>query len=254
MHRIRPRLTYANVMSSIAIFLVLGGATAFAAHKLAKGSVGTKQLKANAVTTAKLKRNAVTTRKILKNAVTSAKIRAGAVTTPKLAKGAVTGEKIAANAVTGANIDAASTPFTQVVARLRTGAQLPFAGEPLYPIGSYTQAEGEDDQYLGAIDVSFPASCEAPREAVALLVADISTPEALTTEGLLGVAVVQDEGAGAVTRRVEFAPSAEGGSMSRLAPSIPASHTVSALLQGAECTVGSGVTVTGGLVDVLGTR
>ena len=34
MKQIRKRLTYANVMSSIAVFLVLGGATAFAAKKI----------------------------------------------------------------------------------------------------------------------------------------------------------------------------------------------------------------------------
>ena len=34
MKQIRKRLTYANVMSSIAVFLVLGGATAFAASKI----------------------------------------------------------------------------------------------------------------------------------------------------------------------------------------------------------------------------
>ena len=33
MKQIRKRLTYANVMSSIAVFLVLGGATAFAANE-----------------------------------------------------------------------------------------------------------------------------------------------------------------------------------------------------------------------------
>jgi hypothetical protein len=52
--RIRKRLTYANVMSSIAVFLVLGGATAFAATELGKSTVGTKQLKKEAVTPAKL--------------------------------------------------------------------------------------------------------------------------------------------------------------------------------------------------------
>ena len=41
MKQIRKRLTYANVMSSLAVFLVLGGATAFAATQLAKNSVGT---------------------------------------------------------------------------------------------------------------------------------------------------------------------------------------------------------------------
>jgi hypothetical protein len=62
--RVRKRLTYANVMSSIAVFLVLGGGAAFAATKLAKNSVGTKQLKNNAVTTKKIKNNAVTGAKV----------------------------------------------------------------------------------------------------------------------------------------------------------------------------------------------
>src|SRR4051794_26618057 len=66
-------------MSSIAIFLVLGGATALAAG-LAKNSVGSKQLKKNAVTAAKIKKNAVTAAKIKKNAVTTAKIGIDAVT------------------------------------------------------------------------------------------------------------------------------------------------------------------------------
>jgi hypothetical protein len=58
--QLRQRLTYANVMSTIAVFLILGGASAFAATQLAKNSVGSKQLKKNAVTTAKIKKNAVT--------------------------------------------------------------------------------------------------------------------------------------------------------------------------------------------------
>lgn len=84
MTSIRKRLTYANVMSSIAVFLVLGGSAAYAAKK-----IGSNQLKANSVTTAKIK----------KNAVTSKKIKNGAVTGSKLKNGAVTDLKIAANAV-----------------------------------------------------------------------------------------------------------------------------------------------------------
>lgn len=53
MYQIRKRVTYANVMSSIAVFLVIGGATAFAA--LGKNTVGTKQLKKNAVIGSKVK-------------------------------------------------------------------------------------------------------------------------------------------------------------------------------------------------------
>jgi hypothetical protein len=62
--QIHKRLTYANLMSTIAVFLVLGGGAAFAAGKLGKNSVGTKQLKNNAVTTAKIKNGAVTGAKV----------------------------------------------------------------------------------------------------------------------------------------------------------------------------------------------
>jgi hypothetical protein len=67
-------------MSSIAVFLVLGGATALAAG-LGKNSVGSKQLKKNAVTTAKIKNNAVTTSKIKNGAITGAKVNAGTLGT-----------------------------------------------------------------------------------------------------------------------------------------------------------------------------
>lgn len=79
MKQIRKRLTYANVMSSIAVFLVLGGAAVAAG--LAKNSVGSKQLKKNAVTTAKIKNNAVTTAKIKNGAITGAKVNAGSLGT-----------------------------------------------------------------------------------------------------------------------------------------------------------------------------
>lgn len=77
MKRIRKRATYANVMSTIAVFLVLGGATAFAA--LGKGTVGTKQLKTNSVTAAKLKNKAVTTAKIADHAVTGTQVNLGSL-------------------------------------------------------------------------------------------------------------------------------------------------------------------------------
>lgn len=55
MSRLRGHLTYANVISTICLFLVLGGGAAFAVTTgLPKGSVGTKQLKKGAVTPVKL--------------------------------------------------------------------------------------------------------------------------------------------------------------------------------------------------------
>jgi hypothetical protein len=61
MKLVRKRLTYANVMSSIAVFLVVAGGTAFAASQLGKESVGTKQLKKEAVSLAKIKAGAKNT-------------------------------------------------------------------------------------------------------------------------------------------------------------------------------------------------
>jgi hypothetical protein len=59
MDRFTSRLTYANVVSTICLFLLLGGA-AWAATALPKNSVGTKQLKNGAVTGAKVKDGSLT--------------------------------------------------------------------------------------------------------------------------------------------------------------------------------------------------
>ena len=49
-----PRPTYANVMSTVAVFIALGG-TSYAVTKLPKGAVGERELKRNAVTGDKVK-------------------------------------------------------------------------------------------------------------------------------------------------------------------------------------------------------
>jgi hypothetical protein len=77
--RLRGKLTYANVVSSLCLFLLLGGGAAVAAG-LGKNSVGTKQLKKNSVTTVKVKNGAITEAKIAKSAVTASKIADGSLT------------------------------------------------------------------------------------------------------------------------------------------------------------------------------
>lgn len=104
MKRFLPRPTYANVVSTLCLFLLLGGASAFAATKLAKNSVGATQIKKSAVVTAKIKNAAVTNSKLADNAVTSGKITDSAVTNSKIADAAVTSGKLAANAVTNSKL------------------------------------------------------------------------------------------------------------------------------------------------------
>lgn len=62
----RRHLTFANIVSMLALFIALGGVS-WAAATLPKNSVGSKQIKKNAVTNAKIKRNAITGSKVKSN-------------------------------------------------------------------------------------------------------------------------------------------------------------------------------------------
>jgi len=56
--RFSSRLSYANVIATLALFLALGGSS-YAALNLPKASVGPKQLKKNSVTSPKVKRGSL---------------------------------------------------------------------------------------------------------------------------------------------------------------------------------------------------
>lgn len=227
--QIRNRLTYANVMSSIAVFLILGGATAFAAQK-----IGSHQLKANSVTTAKIKKNAVTATKIKKNAITTAKIK----------NAAVTGEKI----------NAETTPFSRVVAKLRGSS--PLALTPVFQVfglspSTYIQGAEEDDTYTGSADVTFEPTCEAPRSATAFILVDpTNAAKVEPEESIVGLGIVTDKLGGTVSKRIQIGPFVFGN---RFEPGTPTTHTVNLVIE-AECKTGSGVQAISGGVDVIGTK
>lgn len=63
MNKFGRHLTFANVVACLALFVALGGAS-YAAVKLPKNSVGTKQIKNNAITGAKIKDGAITGSKV----------------------------------------------------------------------------------------------------------------------------------------------------------------------------------------------
>lgn len=111
MKQVRKRLTYANVVSSIALFFVLTGATAIAANQLGKNSVGSKQIKKNAVTAAKIKKNAVSGAKIKNGAVDGAKVKDGSLTGADInlgTLGTVPSAKTATSATTATKADSAA--------------------------------------------------------------------------------------------------------------------------------------------------
>lgn len=255
MHRIRKRLTYANVISTIALFLVLTGGAALAASHLAKNSVGTKQLKKGAVTSAKIKRGAVGGAQIGSGAVGGGQLANGAVTGQKLAAGAVGTNQIGARAVTADKIDAASLPFTRVVDHIGGLAPAPFVNGTPYQLDhpTYTQPVGEDDQFLGAIEVTFQPTCGGRRSANAVLM--LEQPErGGVTPSLIGTAHVETEQGGTVTRIAQFVPVAGPPGLTSVSPQAPTPHTFSIEMTQMTCTTGSGVTLDAASVDVLGTR
>ncbi len=117
----RKRLTYSNVIATVALFIALSG-VAVAATKLPRHSVGPKQLKRGAVTAAALRKKAVTAAKLAPRSVIAGKLGPnsvgpgnlgnGAVTTPKLGQGAVIARTIKNSVVTTnkLNSEAVTTP------------------------------------------------------------------------------------------------------------------------------------------------
>lgn len=99
---LRPKLSYSNVIATIALFIALGGAAVAAG--LPKKSVGPQQLKRGAVTTAAIKRAAVTSGKLAPKSVIAGKIGANAILPGNISNGAVTSAKIGTGAVIAASI------------------------------------------------------------------------------------------------------------------------------------------------------
>ena len=74
LRKLRPRLTYANVASSLALFLAVSGGTAIAA-----ATIGTSDIKNRAVTTPKLANGAVTGAKVKNRSLTAADFKSGSL-------------------------------------------------------------------------------------------------------------------------------------------------------------------------------
>jgi len=84
LRQLRARLSYANVVSTIALVAAVGGGTAYAATK-----IGTKDIRYHAVTGSKLAVNAVTASKIKNESVSGADMRRSTVTSRNVKDGSL---------------------------------------------------------------------------------------------------------------------------------------------------------------------
>jgi hypothetical protein len=188
----KPRLSYANVVSTLALFVAISGASAYAADQLANKSVGEPQLRPGAVTADKIRKNAVTAPKIKAAAVKQGKLADGSVTASKMALSSVAAGSLAANSVSNEKIAADAVTGDKVVES--TLSQVPNASRADFA----TAAES-------ANPVAF---AHVTREATldANLSKNISSVSSGTLSGVFCIEV-----AGFVPRGAQVTPQFEGG-------------------------------------------
>lgn len=169
MKRFLPAFTYANVVSTICLFLLLGG-TAYATLSLPKNSVGPKQLKPHAVTSSKIKPGSLSAADLSAGAISvlrpvtpysqtesDARYLRGTITEVKSFKlGEGSAEASSAQVscpngyqAIGGGVDTANFGYDKVSASTPT-----FAGRrPKQFIGQGQFQEGPADGWFGAITV-----------------------------------------------------------------------------------------------------
>jgi len=199
--RRRPKLTYANVVSTLALFVAVGGAGAYAASQLPPKSVGEPELRPGAVTAEKLRKNAVIATKIKALAVKQGKIANEAVTGAKLAKGAVSGEKMAEAAVTTSKLADGSVTGDKVdessLGQVPSAAKADFAtsAESANPV-VFARVNAE-----GKVDPAFSKGIASTNVTVSESGLYCITAPGFTPRG--GQVTVEDVGVGNVTATVK---------------------------------------------------
>jgi hypothetical protein len=101
--RVRSRLTYANVMSTIAVFGVLAGGGAWAASKIGSGDI-----ERNAVRSKHIKNQQVKPGDVKDDSLTGAELADDSLSGADVAAGSLTGADVADDSLTAADIDEAT--------------------------------------------------------------------------------------------------------------------------------------------------
>lgn len=138
----KPRLTYANVASTLALFLALSGGVAFAASK-----IHTDGIFKRAVTSGKLALGAVRSNQIADGAVSARQIANGAVSARQIADGTIGAAQVGAAAIAPSNLQ-----FPVFFAASPVGGSLPVPSGELVP---YPLSDAGWTQKPGQLDVVF---------------------------------------------------------------------------------------------------
>lgn len=134
LRQLRSRLTYANVVSTIALVAAIGGGTAYAATR-----IGTDNIRYRAVTSPKLALNAVTSGKVRNNSLTGADIRAKSLTSREVKDGSLQALDFAPGQLPkGDKGDPATSLFGAVTAAGALTAQKGVTGITGTDAGAYT--------------------------------------------------------------------------------------------------------------------
>jgi hypothetical protein len=99
------RSTYSMIVSSLALVVALGGTGAYAAEKLAKNSVTTKQIKNGTIQAEDVKDAALTGAQVAERSLTGADLAAETVTGAQVADRSLVGADLAGDTVTGAQVN-----------------------------------------------------------------------------------------------------------------------------------------------------
>jgi hypothetical protein len=150
------KLSYANVMSTLAVFLALGGGGFAIATAVKKNSVGSKQVKNEALTNKDLKNGvAVGTDEVIEESLGAADLGLGSVGSDELADGAVGSGEIADAAVGSGEVADGSLQPGDLAAPepLRVVGT---AGEPTFGNGGDGDCGWVDNNgFLGGMPVTF---------------------------------------------------------------------------------------------------
>jgi hypothetical protein len=124
------RINYANVMSTVAFVMAIGGGTAYASHLVVRsddivnGQVKTVDLGSGAVTSPKIRDGQVSTLDLAPDAVTGAQVADGSLTGADVASGGLSGADIADGSIGGLDLATSSVSGTDVADSSITGADI----------------------------------------------------------------------------------------------------------------------------------